>query len=124
MSSATLLSGVLTSAAVRRKRQADGRLYAVADVRDTDRGGQRYWRVYLNDLELIERVEEMRVGEPIAISGPFYFSVEGTRIVHRITAEALIDIGAGASRKGKSQKSRASSRTSSISHRVRQSRKG
>jgi hypothetical protein len=91
MSARLLLAGVLASAAVRRKGRDNGAIFAVAGVRDTDRGAERDWRVFVNDPALIERIEEMRAGEPIAISGPFYFSVEGGEPVYRITAEALLD---------------------------------
>jgi hypothetical protein len=90
MTSRLLLAGVLTSAAVRRKRLADGAIFAVAKVRDTDRGMARTWTLFVNDPVIIEQIEEMRVGEPLAIAGPF--SVAGERdLEFRITAEALVD---------------------------------
>jgi hypothetical protein len=76
---------------MRRRRKADGRLFGVAVVKDSDRGIPREWRVYVNDLELIERLEEMRIGEPVALSGPFSFEIEGGHIACRITAEAILD---------------------------------
>jgi hypothetical protein len=90
MSARILLSGTLATAAVRRKRRVDNHLYAVCDMRDTDRGETRRWRVYANDLDLIER-EELRVGEPIACSGPFYVGIEGDALIYRRTVESLID---------------------------------
>ena len=90
MTSRVLLSGVLASAAVRRKRRADGVIFAVAKVRDTDRGMARTWTLFVNDPALVEQIEEMRAGEPICISGPF--TVAGERdLEFRITAEALVD---------------------------------
>jgi hypothetical protein len=90
MSARVLLSGVLASAASRRKRRSDGVIFAVAKVIDSDRGMSRTWTVFVNDPVIIEQIEEMRVGEPIAIAGPF--SVAGEReIEFRITAEALVD---------------------------------
>lgn len=91
MSARLLLSGTLTTAAVRRTRRVDDRLYAVFDMRDTDRGEARRWRVYANDLDLIERVEELRVGEPVCACGPFSISVENGQPVYRMTAEAMVD---------------------------------
>jgi hypothetical protein len=71
MTSRLLLSGTLAAAALRRHRKADGAIFAVCKVRDTDRGSLRFWTVFANDLTVIEHLEEMRVGEPIAIAGPF-----------------------------------------------------
>lgn len=94
MTSRVLLSGTLASAAVRRKRKADGAVFAVAKIRDTDRYERREWTAFANDLDVIEALEEMRVGEPIAVTGPFSSTIGGTerepRIEHRITAEALL----------------------------------
>jgi hypothetical protein len=90
MTSRVLLSAVLTSAAIRRKRRADGAIFAIAKVRDTDRGLSRTWTVFANDLTVIETLEEMRVGEPITIAGPFSVAAE-REIEFRITAEALVD---------------------------------
>jgi hypothetical protein len=50
-----LLSGTLAGPAVRRKRKADGVVFAIAKVRDTDCGAQRLWTVYANDADLIAR---------------------------------------------------------------------
>lgn len=95
MSTRLLLTGLLTSAAVRRKRRADGAVFAVARIRDTDRGSSRIWTAFASDLDVIEQLEEMRIGEPIAVAGPFAIVVSGNRhearIEHRITAEALLD---------------------------------
>ncbi len=71
MSTHILLSGILAGAAVRRKRRDTGALFAVATVRDADRGQPRVWRAFFNQSELIELVEEIRTGEPIAVTGPF-----------------------------------------------------
>jgi hypothetical protein len=90
MSARVLLSGVLASAAVRRKRRADGAVFAIAKIRDTDRGLSRTWTLFVNDPALVEQIEEMRAGEPIAVAGPFY--VAGERdLEYRISAESLID---------------------------------
>lgn len=95
MSSALLLSGILVSAAVRRTRKADGAIFAVARIRDTDRGAPRVWTVFINNPRLIEQFEDVRVGEPVAVTGPFSFAIAGnereTTIEHRISVEALLD---------------------------------
>jgi hypothetical protein len=90
MTSRLLLAGILTSAAIRRKRRADGAIFAIAKVRDTDRGMARTWTLFVNDPVIIEQIEEIRIGEPICVAGPF--TVAGEReIEFRITAEALVD---------------------------------
>ena len=95
MSTRILLSGTLAGAAVRRKRKADGALFAVATVKDTDRTELRLWRMFINDPVLIEQVEEMRAGEPICVSGPFAIAIAAGRqdpeIEYRITCEAILD---------------------------------
>ncbi len=91
MSSALLLTGKLANAAVRRKRRSDGAIYAVARIRDSDRGMPRDWTAYANDLATIERLEELRVGEPVACSGPFCVAVDGDALAYRVTIETLID---------------------------------
>jgi hypothetical protein len=95
MSSRLLLTGVLAGAAVRRKRRDDGAIFAVAKIRDTDRHSTRTWTAFANDPELIELLEGLRVGEPIAISGPFSVNIAGSEreptIEHRITIDALLD---------------------------------
>jgi hypothetical protein len=99
LTSRVLLSAVLTSAAIRRKRRADGAIFAIAKVRDTDRGMARAWTVFANDLTVIEMLEGIRVGEPIAVAGPF--TVAGEReIEFRITAESVIDVRRRKKRKG------------------------
>jgi hypothetical protein len=90
MTSRVLLSGVLASPAVRRKRRADGAVFAIAKIRDTDRGLSRTWTLFINDPVLIEQIEEMRVGEPIAVAGPFSVAAERD-LEYRISADALID---------------------------------
>ena len=87
MTSRVLLSAILASPAVRRKRRADGVVFATARVRDSDRGMARTWTVFANDLTVIELLEDMRVGEPIAIAGPF--TVAGDQ--YRISAESVVD---------------------------------
>ncbi len=91
MSSALLLTGKLASAAVRRKRRSDGAVYVVARIRDSDRGMPRDWAVFANDPAMMERLEELRVGEPVACSGPFYVASDGDAIAYRLTVETLID---------------------------------
>jgi hypothetical protein len=100
MSSRLLLSGVLTDAAVRRKRKSDGAVFAVATIRDRDRLENRMWRVFANNDEVIERLEDMRVGEPIAASGPFYVAIDGGQLVYRMTIEALVDVKRGKKPRG------------------------
>jgi hypothetical protein len=99
MTSRVLLSAVLASVAVRRRRRADGAVFAVARVRDTDRGLSRTWTVFANDLTVIEMLEEMRVGSPLAIAGPF--SAVGERdLEYRISAESVLDVKRRKKRKG------------------------
>jgi hypothetical protein len=91
MTSRVLLSAVRASVAARRKRRSDGAVFAVCKVRDSDRGSPRFWTVFANDLTVIETLEELRVGEPIAIAGPF--TVAGEReIEFRISAESVLDV--------------------------------
>jgi hypothetical protein len=95
MSSRLLLCGTLASAALRRKRRADGAVFAIGKIRDTDRGERRQWTVYVNDPAVIELLEEMRVGEPLAVSGPFTISITGPErepsVEYKITAETVLD---------------------------------
>lgn len=95
MTSRIMFSGTLASAAVRRKRKVDGAVFAVVKLRDSDRGEPRTWTAFANDPAVIEHLEEMRVGEPIAIAGPFSIVIAGSerepRIEYRITAEAVVD---------------------------------
>jgi hypothetical protein len=91
MSTGCLLTGRLSSAAIRRKRRDNGSIFAVARIRDSDRGVAREWVAFANDLLIIEQLEEMRVGEPIACSGPFYVAVDGDALAYRLTIEALVD---------------------------------
>ena len=86
-----LLSAILASPAVRRKRRADGAVFAIAKVRDSDRGMARTWTVFANDLTVIELLEDMRVGEPVAIAGPFTVARERD-FEYRISAESVIDV--------------------------------
>ncbi len=106
MTSRLLLTGVILDVAARRKRKSDGVIFAVAKVRDTDRNESRVWTVYFNDLDLIERVEELLSGEPIAIAGPFCVVIAGPpgeqALEHRVTAETFIDTRRR--RKSKTQK--------------------
>jgi hypothetical protein len=92
VTSALLLTGRLASPAVRRKRRDTGVLFAVARIRDMDRGMPRDWTVFANELCTIERLEEMRVGEPVACSGPFYVAIDGDALSYRITAEVVLDV--------------------------------
>jgi hypothetical protein len=96
MTSRLLLTGVLTGAAVRRKRKADGVLFAVAKIKDTDRSERRIWTVFATDIAVIEALEELRIGEPVAVAGPFSISVSGTKnepkIEYKLTAESLLDV--------------------------------
>ena len=102
MSSRLLLTGVLASPAMRRKRKADGVIFAVAKVRDTDRGEDRLWTAFANDATTIERLEEMRVGEPIGLTGPFSIAIAGPeRLEYRISVEALVDTKRRRKPKGK-----------------------
>ncbi len=95
MTSRLLLTGVLASAAVRRKRNADGAIFPVAKVNGSDRGMTREWTVFANTPTVIEQLEELRVGEPIAVAGPFSIVLAGPErdptIQHRISAEAVVD---------------------------------
>ena len=104
MSSLLQLSAVLTGAAVRRTRKSDGALFAIARAQDRDRHERRDWTIFVNDLALIEVFEEMRVGEPIAVTGPFSFTIDPTgqdpEIAYRISAHAIL----GGKRKRKSKK--------------------
>jgi hypothetical protein len=104
MTSRLLLSGLLTAPIVRRTRRDDGRLFGIATIQDTDRGEPRTWVVFVNNLELIERFEHLKDGEPVAISGPFSISADEARLVYRVTAEALI--GARKERKKRSKSER------------------
>jgi hypothetical protein len=90
MSSRLLLSGVLTAPIVRRNRRDDGRLFGVAFVNDDVQGQPRAWTVFVNIGELIDAFERLKVGEPLAISGPFTVKIEGERTVYRITADAIL----------------------------------
>ncbi len=90
MTSRLLLSGIPTAPIVRRTRRGDGRLFGVATLRDSDRGEPRTWIVFVNDPALIETFEAMKDGEPIAIAGPFSVAADGARLVHRITADAIV----------------------------------
>jgi hypothetical protein len=90
MSSRLLLSGVLDAPIVRRNRRDDGRVFGVATVVDDVQGESRLWTVFVNNPELIASFERLKVGEPLAIAGPFSIKLEGTRLVHRITADAII----------------------------------
>ena len=93
MSSRLLLSGVLTGPAIRRKRRSDGAIFAIVRIRDSDRFERREWTGFANDPEVIEQIEAMRKGEPLAAAGPFSVVVaDGGRIEYRITIEMLVDV--------------------------------
>ena len=92
MTSRLLISATVHQALVRRTRRADGALFGVAKVADRDRMERRIWKVFVNDQEIIERFEALRVGEPVAISGPFSIvPLNGGEVECRITAEQLVD---------------------------------
>jgi hypothetical protein len=107
MSSRLMLAAFVCDPAVRRKRNADGAIFATMKVRDTDRSETRLWTVFFNDPELIERAEELRRGEPVAIAGPFSIVLVDSRgepvIDYRITAQTFVDTR---KRKSKTQKKR------------------
>jgi hypothetical protein len=89
MSSRILLS--CYAAPIKRcYRRDDGRLFGVLTASDTDRGSPRPWTVYVNDAELLKKFEKLKAGEPISISGPFSVTLNGERLVYRVTADALI----------------------------------
>lgn len=90
MSARLLLAGYLRAPISRRNRRDDGRVFGVATVADDAQGESRNWIVFVNDPELIERFERLKLGEPLAISGPFTVKLDGQRIVHRITAEVVV----------------------------------
>jgi hypothetical protein len=93
MSSRLLVTGLLAGAAVRRKRKSDGAIFAIVRIMDSDRFERREWTCFVNDPAIIEQLEEMRVGEPIAATGPFSVLIaDGGRIEHRITIETLVDV--------------------------------
>ena len=66
-------------------------VFAIAKVRDSDRGMARTWTVFANDLTVIELLEDMRVGEPVAIAGPFTVARERD-FEYRISAKSVIDV--------------------------------
>jgi hypothetical protein len=90
MTARLLLSGFIAAPIVRRNRRDDGSPFGVATVRDTDRGEPRSWVVFVNDVGLIEKFESFKDGEPIAVAGPFTVTYDGSRLVHRITADAIV----------------------------------
>ena len=95
MSSRILVIGEISRPLVRRTRRDDGRVFGVLTIRDSDRLETRIWAAFVNDLELIEDIERLRVGEPIGVSGPFSFRIAGEgdeqHIEHRLTVQALVD---------------------------------
>jgi hypothetical protein len=90
MSSRLLLSGTLAAPIARHNRRDDGRLFGVTTIRDDVSNESRLWTVFVNRVELIERFERLKPGEPVAIAGPFSVKLDGTRLVHRISADAVI----------------------------------
>jgi hypothetical protein len=90
MSSRLLLSAVLTAPIARRNRRDDGRIFGVAAVTDDVQGEPRTWVVFVNNAELIESFERLKLGEPVVIAGPFTIKLEGERLIHRISADAII----------------------------------
>jgi hypothetical protein len=105
MSARLLLSGHLTAPIIRRNRRDDGRLFGVATVTDEAQGELRTWIVFVNRVEIIERFERLKCGEPVAISGPFTVKLDGERIIHRLTADAVV--GARKERKKRKYEARA-----------------
>lgn len=103
MSARLLLSGHLTAPITRRNRRDDGRLFGVATVADEAQGELRTWIVFVNRVEIIERFERLKCGEPVAISGPFTVKLDGERIIHRLTADAVV----GARKERKKRKTEA-----------------
>jgi hypothetical protein len=95
MSSRVLVTGEITRALVRRRRNSDSATFGVFRVRDSDRLADRIWICYANDLELIEAIELLRGGEPVALTGAFNFRIGGTadepEIEHRLTVTAIVD---------------------------------
>jgi hypothetical protein len=93
MTSRTLIAATLETPVVRRNRKSDGGLFAVAKIIDRDRNETRRWTVFINDQELIEQVEALRIGEPLAITGPFYVvpAANGADTEYRITCQKLLD---------------------------------
>ena len=55
----------------RRRNPATGAIYGKMTLRDRDRNETRFWTAFVEDVELIEKIEKLRVGDPIAVSGPF-----------------------------------------------------
>ncbi len=94
MTTRILLSGRLKSAIFRRRRKSDGALFGICRIDDRDRMEVRVWTVYVNDPDVIDQLEELRVGEPIAIVGPFsgFPSTNGQGIDWKISAEAVLDV--------------------------------
>ena len=92
MTSRILLSAVIQGSVARRNRRDDGRLFAVATVRDFDRLEPRTWTVFVNDLAINERLEAVKDGEPVAIAGPFSVTADGDRLTYRVTCDAIIGV--------------------------------
>lgn len=95
MISRTLVAGDLHRPLFRKRKIADGSIFGIATIRDRDRLETRFWKAFVNDLEIIERFERLRVGEPVAVSGPFSIVTDGPadapRVEHRISVHAMID---------------------------------
>jgi hypothetical protein len=77
----------------RRRRRSDGAVFAVATLTDRDRLENRTWTAFANDLQIIERLEQLRVNEPLAVTGPFTAlpNADGSGVIWRITIEAMLD---------------------------------
>jgi hypothetical protein len=95
VSSRLLLTGILSRVMERRTRKIDGKVFGVGQLRDTDKTEVRNWTLYANDAALIDQLERLPVGSPLAIVGPFSITIRGTKLEPRpefkITAEAVLD---------------------------------
>ncbi len=89
MTSRLLLSGTLepdrsaqAQGRQRHPRRLEGQRYGPGRCSDLD--------ALCNDPDLIAQVEDLRIGEPVAVTGPFSVT-GGPEIEFRITAEAVVD---------------------------------
>ena len=88
MTTRALVSGELYQGLVRRTRKSDGGRFGVCKIRDRDRLEVRIWTAFVDNIELIEKFEKMRLGEPVAVSGPFFIGESGE---YRISVFAMIN---------------------------------
>lgn len=103
MTSRTLLIGELHAKPYRIRRNSDGAIVGVATLRDSDRGSVRFWKVFITDADLIEKVEKMRVGESFSVAGPFSIGTFRGQEQLQISAYALINSNEPRKAKGKKQ---------------------